>query len=69
MIDADSLLSQASSTVLLNNIVPKASSTSNRLQFRSRAAHSVRIRNISWRASDNLAECVLLASLRPRQTD
>ncbi|GAA6056051.1 hypothetical protein JCM3770_007000 [Rhodotorula araucariae] len=46
----------ASSTVLLSNIMPKANSSPNRLQFRSRAAHSARLRNISWRASDNLAD-------------
>lgn len=51
---------QSSSTVVLNNIVPKTTTAPNRLQFRSRAAHSVRIRNISWRASDDLSEYVLL---------
>ncbi|BGP39389.1 regulator of (H+)-ATPase in vacuolar membrane [Rhodotorula kratochvilovae] len=45
-----------SCTVLLSNIVPRATNSPNRLQFRSRAAHSVRLRNISWRASDNLAD-------------
>ncbi|KPV72243.1 uncharacterized protein RHOBADRAFT_56056 [Rhodotorula graminis WP1] len=46
----------SSSTVLLHNIVPKTTATPNRLEFRSRAAHSIRIRNVSWRASDNLSD-------------
>ncbi|GAA6017280.1 hypothetical protein JCM10207_003677 [Rhodosporidiobolus poonsookiae] len=50
-----------SSTVLIHSILPKSGASSssgseNRVHFRSRAAHSVRIRNISWRPSDDVAD-------------
>ncbi|GAA5977711.1 hypothetical protein JCM11641_001385 [Rhodosporidiobolus odoratus] len=49
-----------SSTVLFYSILPKSAPSSskseNRLQFRSRASHSVRIRSISWRPSDDAAD-------------
>ncbi|GJN89497.1 hypothetical protein Rhopal_002484-T1 [Rhodotorula paludigena] len=43
-------------TVILSHILPKGPKNENRLRFRSRATHSVRLRSISWRASDNLAD-------------
>ncbi|GAA5906755.1 hypothetical protein JCM6882_003293 [Rhodosporidiobolus microsporus] len=48
----------ASSTVLLHSIQPRSASSTplNRLIFRSRAAHSVRLRSISWRPSDDIAD-------------
>ncbi|GAA5841848.1 hypothetical protein JCM11251_005402 [Rhodosporidiobolus azoricus] len=49
----------SSSTVLLHSIQPPSSASptpSSRLSFRSRAAHSVRIRSVSWRPSDDVAD-------------
>ncbi|GAA6036036.1 hypothetical protein JCM8097_006576 [Rhodosporidiobolus ruineniae] len=47
-----------SSTVLLHSIQPASASTAreNRLRFRSRAAHSVRIRSFGWRPSDDISD-------------
>ncbi|BGO90977.1 hypothetical protein NBRC10512_002265 [Rhodotorula toruloides] len=45
-----------SSTVVLINVLPASSTSANRLSFRSRAIHSVRIRSVSWRPSDDIAD-------------
>ncbi|GAA5871377.1 hypothetical protein JCM8547_002650 [Rhodosporidiobolus lusitaniae] len=49
----------SSSTVLLHSVESfssASSSSGNCLRFRSRAAHSVRIRSIGWRSSDDIAD-------------
>ncbi|GAA5892396.1 hypothetical protein JCM5296_003587 [Sporobolomyces johnsonii] len=45
-----------SSTVLLYNIRPRSTPAENCLRFRSRAAHSVRLRSVSWRPTDDSAD-------------
>ncbi|BGP55007.1 regulator of (H+)-ATPase in vacuolar membrane [Rhodotorula sphaerocarpa] len=45
-----------SSIVVLSNISPRSASAQNRLSFRSRVAHAVRIRDISWRPSDAIED-------------
>ncbi|GAA5953165.1 hypothetical protein JCM10213_003434 [Rhodosporidiobolus nylandii] len=55
------VVAKASSTVMLHSVLPQTAASSSsgaeqRLEFRSRAAHSSRVRSISWRPSDDVAD-------------
>ncbi|CEQ42660.1 SPOSA6832_04497 [Sporobolomyces salmonicolor] len=55
-----SRLQQLNSNALLYNIRPRSTPGENCLRFRSRAAHSVRLRSVSWRPTDDSAEYALV---------